>query len=315
ELVRELYVARGDVPHAARRAEPPPSAGGGRRDRGRARRPAAVDPESAPEGRRDDGVDASVHDRGRRPVERIDAPARRRRQPRRQGRQLHDRVAARGVRARPEHAHLRQHRQRVRHRVRDLWRIRRPGRGARRRVRRSALLLAGRTAGGLDRDPRRVLSAAPTDSSVLARRLLPRSIIRFREDVMRDFRSASSPLRAVAAVAFLLLAGCSTVYYEALERFGVEKRDILVDRVEDARDAQNDAKEQFQSALDQYRSVISFDGGNLEEVYDRLNGSYERSVSRAQAVSDRINAVQRVADDLFAEWEAELDEYADAGLR
>lgn len=132
---------------------------------------------------------------------------------------------------------------------------------------------------------------------------------------MREFRSASSPLRAVATVAFLLLAGCSTVYYEALERFGVEKRDILVDRVEDARDAQNDAKEQFQSALDQYRSVISFDGGNLEEVYDRLNGSYERSVSRAQAVSDRINAVQRVADDLFAEWEAELDEYADAGLR
>ncbi|HEX6993947.1 MAG TPA: DUF2959 domain-containing protein [Gammaproteobacteria bacterium] len=123
------------------------------------------------------------------------------------------------------------------------------------------------------------------------------------------------PIRAAAVAAILLVAGCSAAYYQALEQLGIEKRDILVDRVEDARDAQNDAKEQFQSALDQYRSVVFFDGGDLEEVYDRLNASYERSESRAQAVSERIGAVQRVADDLFAEWEAELDEYSDAGLR
>jgi len=132
---------------------------------------------------------------------------------------------------------------------------------------------------------------------------------------MIELRFVPLPLRVAAAVVFLVVAGCSTVYYEALERIGIEKRDILVDRVEDARDAQNDAKEQFQSALDQYRSVVSFDGGDLEDVYDRLNGSYERSVSRARAVSDRIADVERVANDLFAEWERELDEYSDAGLR
>jgi len=131
---------------------------------------------------------------------------------------------------------------------------------------------------------------------------------------MRD-ASAPPPARFAALAAILLLAGCTTAYYQALEAIGIEKRDILVDRVEDARDAQNAAKEQFQSALDQYRSVVGFDGGDLEDVYDRLNASYERSEARAQSVSDRINDVQRVADDLFEEWENELDEYADAGLR
>ena len=42
--------------------------------------------------------------------------------------------------------------------------------------------------------------------------------------------------------ALVLLGGCSTVYYKTMEKFGYEKRDILVDRVEDARDSQNDAK-------------------------------------------------------------------------
>lgn len=127
---------------------------------------------------------------------------------------------------------------------------------------------------------------------------------------------AASGSRVIAAgAALLLVAACTTAYYQALEAFGIEKRDILVDRVEDARDAQNDAKEQFRSALDQYRSVVAVDGGELEEVYDRLNSSYEQSERRAQAVTDRIDAVEQVAGDLFDEWEAELDDYSDAGLR
>lgn len=112
-----------------------------------------------------------------------------------------------------------------------------------------------------------------------------------------------------------LLASCTTAYYRALETVGIEKRDILVDRVEDARDSQSDAKEQFTSALDRYRSVVSVDGGDLEEIYDRLAGELERSQERAQAVEERVAAVQSVADDLFAEWEDEIGDYSDAGLR
>jgi hypothetical protein len=112
-----------------------------------------------------------------------------------------------------------------------------------------------------------------------------------------------------------LLGSCATAYYQALETVGIEKRDILADRVEDARESQTDAKEQFESALDRYRSVVNVDGGDLEEIYDRLNGELERSQARAQAVEERVGAVESVAEDLFDEWEAEIGEYSDAQLR
>ena len=121
-------------------------------------------------------------------------------------------------------------------------------------------------------------------------------------------------LLAVLAVA-PLLGSCATAYYQALETVGIEKRDILADRVEDARESQTDAKEQFESALDRYRSVVNVDGGDLEDIYDRLNGELERSQARAQAVEERVGAVESVAEDLFDEWEAEIGEYSDAQLR
>ena len=54
----------------------------------------------------------------------------------------------------------------------------------------------------------------------------------------------------------LLAGGCSNTYYSAMEKVGVHKRDILVDRVEGARDSQAEAQEQFKSALEQFGSVI-----------------------------------------------------------
>jgi hypothetical protein len=112
-----------------------------------------------------------------------------------------------------------------------------------------------------------------------------------------------------------LFAACTTAYYRALETVGIEKRDILVDRVEEARDSQTEAKEQFASALDRYRSVVRVDGGELEEIYDRLAAELERSQSRAQEVEERVAAVESVANDLFDEWEDEIGDYSDAGLR
>ena len=35
----------------------------------------------------------------------------------------------------------------------------------------------------------------------------------------------------------LTLSGCQSVYYEAMEKMGTHKRDILVDRVEDGKEA------------------------------------------------------------------------------
>jgi len=112
-----------------------------------------------------------------------------------------------------------------------------------------------------------------------------------------------------------LLASCTTAYYRALETVGVEKRDILVDRVEEARGSQTAAKEQFASALDRYRSVVNVEGGDLEQIYDRLAAEFERSEGRAKAVEERVSAVESVADDLFDEWETEIGEYSDPDLR
>lgn len=121
--------------------------------------------------------------------------------------------------------------------------------------------------------------------------------------------------RYLLVSAVCLLTACSSVYYDVAEQFGVHKRDILVDRVEEARDAQEEAKEQFSSALEQFASVIQFEGGELQEQYELLNDSFEDSESRAEAVTSRINAVEDVSEALFSEWETELEQYTSANLK
>lgn len=116
-------------------------------------------------------------------------------------------------------------------------------------------------------------------------------------------------------VLVLMLSACSSMYYNAMESFGVHKRDILVDRVEEARDAQKEGQEQFESALAQFRSVITVEAGELEKTYDKLNAEYKRSVASANKIRERIDAIENVADALFDEWEDELDSYSSKSLR
>ncbi len=122
-------------------------------------------------------------------------------------------------------------------------------------------------------------------------------------------------LIAIVTLTALSLSGCSTLYYNAMEKLGKEKRDILVSRIKDAREDQEEAKEQFVSALDQFQAVIGYDGGNLEKQYRKLNGEYEDCESRAKRVRDRIESIENVAGALFKEWENELDQYQNASLR
>lgn len=122
--------------------------------------------------------------------------------------------------------------------------------------------------------------------------------------------------RALAASALVLaLTACESAYYRGMENLGFAKRDILVDRVEDAREAQRDGQEQFKSALEQFRSVVDVPTDELAPAYDRLNDEYEESVAAAQRISDRIDSVESVAEALFAEWDEELDDYQSAALR
>ena len=112
-----------------------------------------------------------------------------------------------------------------------------------------------------------------------------------------------------------LTFGCSKAYYGAMEKVGIHKRDILVDRVEDARDAQSEAQDQFKSALEQFRSVVQIEDTDLKKAYETLNAEYEASEKAANNVSERIDKVESVADALFEEWKDELELYKSAKLR
>jgi hypothetical protein len=123
-------------------------------------------------------------------------------------------------------------------------------------------------------------------------------------------------LRALGPILLLvLLAGCESAYYGTMERFGVHKREILVDRVEEARDSQEEAREQFASALEQFESVVSFDGGDLEAIHERLQAEFDASEARAEDVRERIEAVESVSEALFDEWSAEIEQYSSDDLR
>jgi SMC interacting uncharacterized protein involved in chromosome segregation len=116
-------------------------------------------------------------------------------------------------------------------------------------------------------------------------------------------------------VAVVVLTGCQSAYYGAMEKVGIHKRDILVDRVDEARDAQTDAQEEFKSALQRLDELLKFDGGELEARYNALNDDYESSKAAAERVYDRIEAIDDVAQALFDEWQEELGMYSNNAMR
>lgn len=116
-------------------------------------------------------------------------------------------------------------------------------------------------------------------------------------------------------VLLIMLTGCASVQYSALEKVGIHKRDILVDRVEDARDAQTETREQLVTAYEELSALVGYEGGELEKKYERLSKEVERSRKATQDLDEHLSDIDRVSEDLFDEWESELDLYSSATLR
>jgi hypothetical protein len=132
-----------------------------------------------------------------------------------------------------------------------------------------------------------------------------------------------SPRRSIgtrlALIAPLLVAAalpaCKSAYYSTMEKFGYAKRDILVDRVEEAQAEQKDAKEQFLTTYERFKALTGIQGGKLEDTYSKLNASYEDCAEQAEDVRTKITKVEEVADAMFSEWKTEIGEYTDASLK
>jgi hypothetical protein len=119
----------------------------------------------------------------------------------------------------------------------------------------------------------------------------------------------------VVALAAGLLPACDRIYYGTMKKLGYEKRDILISRVRDARKAQQEAQQEFRTALDRFREVVKVEGGTLEDTYEKLDGQLRRAEDRARTVRDRVKSVRDVSDDLFREWQKELSQYENRQLR
>ena len=115
--------------------------------------------------------------------------------------------------------------------------------------------------------------------------------------------------------AMLILSACSTAYYSAMEKVGIHKRDIMVDRVIDAKESQQEAQQQFKSALAEMTALINFDGGELGEQYNVIQDQYEDSKDAAELVSSRINKVEDVSEALFDEWQDEIEQISSTSLK
>lgn len=113
----------------------------------------------------------------------------------------------------------------------------------------------------------------------------------------------------------LCINGCTRLYYSSMKKLGKEKRDILVNRILDGKKAQQQAADQFKTALDAFVEVTKFDGGELEKSYRKLNKELEHAEDRAKKVSDQIESIDHVARDLFKEWEKEIDEMSNGRLK
>ncbi|HEY7088841.1 MAG TPA: DUF2959 domain-containing protein [Tepidisphaeraceae bacterium] len=122
--------------------------------------------------------------------------------------------------------------------------------------------------------------------------------------------------RQMLLIGILLISsiGCQStreMYYNTWEKMGYAKRERLVDNVKAAREEQVQAKQTFANALEQFKSVVNFQGGDLEALYNKLNKQYEACVSQADAVRSKIKAVKNVSTAVFDEWKGEIKEMKD----
>jgi len=119
---------------------------------------------------------------------------------------------------------------------------------------------------------------------------------------------------ALSLCAFALVS-CQSAYYKTMKTFGKEKRDILVKRVIESKKDQEETKEKVKTTMESFQELTGFQGGNLEKSYKKLNSEYESAQSQANQLHDRIQSIDQVSNDLFKEWQSEINQMSNAKLK
>jgi chromosome segregation ATPase len=100
-----------------------------------------------------------------------------------------------------------------------------------------------------------------------------------------------------------------------MRTLGKEKRDILVSRIKDAKKDQQQTSDQIKTTMQSFQELTGFKGGSLEKSYNRLNSEYEKANGQANKLHDRIQSIDQVSQDLFKEWQGEINEMDNRKLK
>jgi hypothetical protein len=129
---------------------------------------------------------------------------------------------------------------------------------------------------------------------------------------MRNFHQA---ILAIVIAGALGATGCTSAYYKTMQKLGKEKRDILVQRVKDSKKDQEQTKEKLQTTMESFQALTGFQGGSLEKSYKKLNSDYESAADQVSKLHDRIQSIDKVSNDLFTEWQGEINQMGNAKLK
>jgi Protein of unknown function (DUF2959) len=122
-------------------------------------------------------------------------------------------------------------------------------------------------------------------------------------------------LLAFVLTATVAVGGCTSAYYATMQKLGKEKRDILIQRVKDSKKDQEQTKEKLQTTMESFQALTGFQGGSLEKSYKKLNGDYESAADQVGKLHDRIQSIEKVSNDLFTEWQGEINQMNNGKLK
>lgn len=109
-------------------------------------------------------------------------------------------------------------------------------------------------------------------------------------------------------IGLVFISSCSTLYYSFWEKLGKEKRDLLKSNISKMNTEQNEVKKSLDEVMQEIRKKYPTNNKELESFYDHYSSEYDQMSKRSESLKERGQKVDEIANDLFKEWEAEIEQ-------